>query len=56
MADTIGLNNLAKMPFSDEDWQQLAQLIGYSVGGYSTLSYVDDEAYRLATEEADKVD
>lgn len=34
------LNDLARMGFSDEDWRQLAQLIGYSVSGYGELSYV----------------
>jgi hypothetical protein len=38
------LNNLARLPFSDEDRRQFAQLIGYSVGGYCDLSYVDEAA------------
>lgn len=42
------LNELAVMDFSKEDWQQLAQLIGYSLGGYSVLSYVDDDNYNAA--------
>lgn len=50
--DTSGrapdLNELAAMGFSREDWQQLAQLSGYSLGGYSELSYVDDDAYGAA--------
>jgi hypothetical protein len=44
---TPGLNGLADLSankdFSSEDWEQLAQLIGYSVDGFSTLSYVSDE-------------
>lgn len=44
MADTVGLNNLARQGFSEEDWRQLAQLIGYSIDGYCTLSYVDRAA------------
>jgi hypothetical protein len=40
-----GLNELAGMPFTDEDRQQLAQLIGYSLSGYRDLSYVSDDAY-----------
>lgn len=36
---SIDLNQLARMNFSDEDWSQLAQLIGYSVSGYGDLSY-----------------
>ncbi len=44
-----GLNEIAGMDFSKEDRQQLAQLIGYSLSGYSELSsYVDDDAYRAA--------
>jgi hypothetical protein len=42
------LNELATMDFSDEDWQQLAQLIGYSFSGWGGLSYVTDEAYERA--------
>ena len=47
----LGLNELAAGKagtFSNEDWQQLAQLIGYSLSGYSELSYVDDDAYGAA--------
>ena len=44
----IDLNHLATKPFSKEDRQQFAQLIGYSLSGYSELSYVTDEAYELA--------
>lgn len=39
------LNDLAMMNFKDEDREQLAQLIGYSVGGFGELSYVSDEVY-----------
>lgn len=46
------LNRLARIPFSDEDREQLAQLIGYSVSGFAELSYASDrvvaEADRLA--------
>ena len=42
------LNTLARMEFSKEDRQQFAQLIGYSLNGYSELSYVTDEAYARA--------
>src|SRR5882724_10867323 len=34
------LNKLGVMEFSDADRQQFAQLIGYSLSGYSELSYV----------------
>ena len=32
-----------------EDWEQFAQLIGYSLSGFGDLSYVSDETYRTAT-------
>lgn len=38
------------------DWQQLAQLIGYSLIGYGSLSYVDDEAYNTASYMAQGLD
>lgn len=42
-AHGCGLNELACMGIPDEDFEQLAQLIGYSVSGFSELSYVSDE-------------
>ena len=39
------MNKLALMNFSEDDWQQFAQLIGYSVNGYQELSYVTDEQW-----------
>lgn len=45
----LDMNMLACMPFSAEDCQQFAQLIGYSVCGYGELSYVTDEAFERAT-------
>ncbi len=42
---TGGMNALLAHHFGDEDRQQLAQLIGYSVDGYNDLSYV---SYRAA--------
>ena len=39
------MNKLARIDFTDEDRMQFAQLIGYSVGGYGSLSYVSDESY-----------
>lgn len=38
----IGLNELARMPFSPADWGQVAQLLGYSLDGFRELSYVSD--------------
>lgn len=48
----LGLNELACLKFSDEDRQQFAQLIGYSVSGYGDLRYVTDEAYSAAQKAA----
>lgn len=48
-----GLNALAEKEFSNEDWEQLAQLIGYSVSGFGDLSYASDEAIAEADGIAD---
>ena len=54
---SCGMNRLACMRFTNEDRQQFAQLIGYSLSGYSELaSYVDDEAYATAAHMADDLD
>ena len=37
------MNELAAMPFSEEDRIQFAQLIGYSVFGFKDLNYADLE-------------
>lgn len=51
------MNTLAVAGFTDDDRQQFAQLIGYSLNGYSELqSYVDDEAYSAAAQMADGLD
>ncbi len=42
------MNSLAMMPWSDEDREQFAQLIGYSLGGFSELSYVSEKTYHRA--------
>ena len=48
------LNRLACMDFTDDDRQQFAQLIGYSLSGYGELQrYVDDHAYATAAEMAE---
>jgi len=44
----VDMNELACMGFSDDDRQQYAQLIGYSLSGYSELPYVDDASYEAA--------
>jgi len=43
------MNEIAMGDFSNEDRQQFAQLIGYSVGGYSSLSYSEPNIYETAT-------
>ena len=47
----INLNEIALLGFDAEDLQQLAQLIGYSLDGYSDLSYVDDAAWAAAEQQ-----
>lgn len=48
------MNTIARMDFSKDDRQQFAQLIGYSLSGYSDLrSYVDDDAYNAAAKMAE---
>jgi hypothetical protein len=42
------LNELACMGFSQDDREQFAQLIGYSLRGFGELSYVRDETYHAA--------
>lgn len=37
------LNDLARLDFPQADWEQFAQLIGYSVSGFKELSYVTDD-------------
>lgn len=43
-----GLNEIAMEELDAEDQMQLAQLIGYSLSGYGTLSFVTDESYERA--------
>jgi hypothetical protein len=44
----IDLNELAMLDFTDSDREQFAQLIGYSLDGFSKLSYVSDQTYETA--------
>jgi len=44
----IDMNDLATVPCSQEDREQFAQLIGYSLSGFGELSYVSDETYNTA--------
>ncbi len=50
MLDTgkLDLNEVAMTGFPTEDQEQLAQLIGYSLSGFSELSYVTDDTYDAA--------
>lgn len=45
-----GLNEAARDDYTPEERMQVAQLIGYSVSGYGSLSFVTDES----CEEADR--
>lgn len=47
-AGPFDMNKIALMPWSDEDREQFAQLIGYSLGGFGELSYVSGETYERA--------
>jgi hypothetical protein len=49
----MGMNELALMPFSVEDREQFAQLIGYSVSGFGELYYVRGETIDRADAAAD---
>lgn len=49
------MNKLAVLDFSDDDRMQFAQLIGYSIRGYSELSYVSDESYYKAEKALDEL-
>lgn len=44
----FGLNEMAMREYSVDDHQQFAQLIGYSLSGYGSLSYVDNQSYCAA--------
>ena len=47
----IDMNHLALEGFSQEDEEQFAQLIGYSLSGFGDLSYVSDETYNRASDQ-----
>lgn len=44
----IDMNIIAMGDYSREERIQFAQLIGYSVSGFGSLSYVDNETYHAA--------
>lgn len=49
----LDLNDLACKNFSQEDREQFAQLIGYSLCGFADLSYASEETIRAAKIMAD---
>ena len=49
------MNELARLPFSREDHEQLAQLIGYSVSGFGDLSYASEETVAIADEAVERL-
>jgi hypothetical protein len=49
------MNTLARETFSDEDREQFAQLIGYSVSGFGELSYVSDATFARAAKAEQKL-
>ena len=49
------LNDMVAMPFSQDDWEQFNQLIGYSLKGFHELSMVSDETALAASAEARKI-
>jgi hypothetical protein len=48
-AGPFDMNKLFLMPFTVEDREQFAQLIGYSLSGFSELPYVTDATYDKAS-------
>ena len=55
-AGPFDMNQLGYMNWSNEDREQFAQLIGYSLSGFSSLSYVSEETFQLATATANGVE
>ena len=49
----LTLNDLGCMAFTQTDWEQFYQLIGYSVSGYGDLSSVSEESVAYADGQAD---
>jgi hypothetical protein len=52
----MGLNELAMMPFSEEDWEQFYQLIGFSVSGYGDLDLRPEVVARADVEAERMID
>jgi hypothetical protein len=51
----FSLNDLSLREFTQVDWEQFYQLIGYAVNGYHELSNVSDESALAASKAARKV-
>lgn len=51
----VGMNELCRMEFTDEERMQFAQLIGYSVSGYGDLGYASQESVEKADAIADQL-
>ena len=51
----LDLSKLMTMDFPQEDREQFAQLMGYSIAGYHELSYVSDESCSQASAIAEHV-
>ncbi len=49
------MNAIARLKFEDEDREQFAQLIGYSVSGACDLSYFSDKTCRTALAKSQKL-
>lgn len=49
------LNAISMMNFSKEDYQQIMQLIGYSINGYCELSSVSEKSKRKHWKNAQKM-
>ena len=47
-AGQVDMNDLMQHNFSQQDREQFAQLIGYSLGGFEELSYVSYETAEVA--------
>ncbi len=50
----IDMNDLALVQFTQSDREQFASLIGYSLSGFSELSYVSNEVYETAEKMAEE--
>lgn len=44
----LDLNQLARLDFEADEWNQFAQLIGYSHSGFGGLSYASNETYEAS--------